>query len=307
MRLYEYVHSAACVHSISFHPMNYYEKYLTTQKFSESPPGTPQPDGSILGYFGNAFSKHRRGLGQRGNLRVPRKVLRKILMEQLQWTTIYWGHQLVDYEFDTGTSQYSIQFDVATPPRLGSASVTPKLRTTVADLLVAADGIRSAILSKIYQQARQSHQYETIHDIEQEVVVVSTNEGRDEVRRRTGDRLPDLVGPDAMGLRYTNVRLILGIADFVHPLLYDRGFYTLDGKHRLFTMPYSCNRFDKSKTNRIMWQLSFAMKNDDDRSMALNPISLRNYVLQTCRSWHDPVVSMIEATPIEKIWGTYVF
>jgi hypothetical protein len=75
----------------------------------------------------------------------------------------------------------------------------------------------------------------------------------------------------------------------------------------LFTMPYSCNRFDKSKTNRIMWQLSFAMKNDDDRSMALNPISLRNYVLQTCRSWHDPVVSMIEATPIEKIWGTYVF
>ena len=55
-----------------------------------------------------------------------------------------------------------------------------------------------------------------------------------------------------------------------------------------------------------MWQLSFAMMNDDDRSMPLDPISLRDYVLQTCRSWHDPVLSMIEATPTDKLWGTYV-
>lgn len=49
-----------------------------------------RPDGTILGYYGNAFHNvgvedlsQRRGLGQRGNLRVPRQVLRRIMMDEL--------------------------------------------------------------------------------------------------------------------------------------------------------------------------------------------------------------------------------
>jgi 2-polyprenyl-6-methoxyphenol hydroxylase-like FAD-dependent oxidoreductase len=243
-----------------------------------------QPDGSIMGYYGNAFSGHR-GLGQRGNLRVPRKVLRRILLEQLQCTKVYWGHQVVDYEFNSGKSQYTVHFSAG-------SGVLRKL-SAAADLLVAADGIRSSILSKIYQQYPQNNAHEISDEDELSTEVAS-------LAREAGRRM---LGPHEMGLRFTNVRLILGIADFTHPLLYERGFYTLDGKHRLFTMPYTCSRFDKSKNNRIMWQLSFAM---NDRSMPLDPKSLHEYAVTTCRSWHVPVGSMIQATPMEKIWGTYV-
>lgn len=53
--------------------------------------------GTLIGYFGNAFfdsstsssagsCRRRRGYGQRGNLRVPRKVLRRIIFEKLLQT-----------------------------------------------------------------------------------------------------------------------------------------------------------------------------------------------------------------------------
>lgn len=52
-------------------------------------------DGAVLGYFGNAFSMNGRGWGQRGNLRVPRQDLRKMLIDKLQVSKIHWGHELV--------------------------------------------------------------------------------------------------------------------------------------------------------------------------------------------------------------------
>jgi len=186
----------------------------------------------------------------------------------------------MDYKFDSETSQYTLHLDE-------SMSSGAECRIEVVDLLVAADGIRSAVLSKIYRQ--QSPQYHL-------------KEGMEETgRKMTREGCGSTSGISSIGLRHTDVRLILGIADFTHPLLFERGFYTLDGKHRLFTMPYTCDRFDKSRRNRIMWQLSFSLS---DRSMPLDPISLRDYVLETCQSWHDPVLSLIQATPIEKIWGT---
>ena len=39
-------------------------------------------------------------------------------------------------------------------------------------------------------------------------------------------------------LRYVGVVLLLGITPLQHPLLARQGFYTMDGTHRLFTMPY---------------------------------------------------------------------
>ena len=39
-------------------------------------------------------------------------------------------------------------------------------------------------------------------------------------------------------LRYVGVVLLLGITPLQHPLLARQGFYTVDGTHRLFTMPY---------------------------------------------------------------------
>ena len=52
--------------------------------------------GEILGYFGNAFIEHR-GIGQRGNLRVPRQTVRRIMMDELHEGTISWGKRLLRY------------------------------------------------------------------------------------------------------------------------------------------------------------------------------------------------------------------
>jgi hypothetical protein len=86
-------------------------------------------------------------------------------------------------------------------------------------------------------------------------------------------------------------------------------------------MPYQSNRFHTLYTNnnnhnnnnetnninhhknRIMWQLSFATTS----KTVLGPLdasSLRSYVMETCQSWHEPVMALIHATPDESIWGT---
>ncbi|KAL3929039.1 MAG: hypothetical protein SGBAC_012387 [Bacillariaceae sp.] len=235
-------------------------------------------DGSIMGYFGNAFSKNR-GLGQRGNLRVPRKVLRRMMLQKLSTTKVNWCHSLMDYSWNGDTNQYTVKFQ--TKQNEGDVSGETKLATVTADLLIAADGIRSPVLQKLGQQAQQQ-----------------TNE--------------PTANPH-IGLRPIGIRLILGIASFCHPLLNERGFYTLDGKHRLFTMPYESNRFDSTKSNRIMWQLSLMTDNvseleDKENSgcerKVLDPASLQEYVLSVCSKWHNPIEEMVRATPPSAVWGT---
>lgn len=239
-------------------------------------------DGSIMGYFGNAFSKHR-GFGQRGNLRVPRKELRRLLLEELTRSKVCWGHTLVDYEWNPQTNQYTVCFEKNTSE---GGIIESETVLVTADLLVAADGIRSAVLKQM--QSR----------IPPLLPATPTNP----VTAHNSQYL---------GLRSIGVRLILGIADFSHPLLNERGFYTLDGRHRLFTMPFESNRFDKSQSNRIMWQLSLLTNNNGETKencsfggKALDPAALREYVLDTCDQWHHPVTAMIKSTPLSTIWGT---
>ena len=222
-----------------------------------------QPDGSILGFFG-CSSTFQRGRGQRGNLRVPRKVLRRILFQKLSTTNVHWDHRLVNFSWGSENNQYRIELQKS----------DGELKIVFADLLVSADGIRSAVLQKLYRSPTKAQ------------------------KEKNADELSKAIAN--FGLRYLGVRLILGISNLSHPLLQERGFYTLDGKHRLFTMPYQSSRFEKQK-NRIMWQLSFAL---DDQDRPLDSSSLRDYVLKTCASWHTPVLDMIHSTPLETIWGT---
>ena len=250
-----------------------------------------------MGYFGNAFSQNR-GNGQRGNLRIPRKVLRRILLDRLKATKLYWNHRLVDYSTsETEESFYGVNFE----------GPDGNIVTVDADLIVAADGIRSSVVQKIYRMQRQvKEKQSTSAQSPLEKATRTSNENDNEPERRAemdADKsIPNPRDPASIGLRHTGIRLILGIADFSHPLLNERGFYTLDGTHRLFTMPYQSNRYDPTKTNRVMWQLSFSTDQEDRGS--LDSESLRAQVLKRCQSWHDPVMSMVQATPIESIWGT---
>jgi hypothetical protein len=166
----------------------------------------------------------------------------------------------MNYKWNSDSNQYTIKFH-------NISSLDTAVVTT--DILVAADGVRSATLRQLYSP----------------------------------QRIENNVYP---GLRSIGIRLILGIAEFTHPLLQERGFYTLDGKHRLFTMPYEANRFDKTEKNRIMWQLSFFTGQDvySDPRAPLDSSLLRNYVLTTVKKWHAPVSAMVESTPLNKIWGT---
>lgn len=215
------------------------------------------PQGEILGYYGNQFSK-KRGFGQRGNLRCPRKVLQLIMTKRFlglakelncaSTAQINWNHILKDIR-TMAEGKVELRFENKNDPR-------------EFDLVVAADGVRSSVIEILAPQCQP---------------------------------------------RPLNVMTILGIAPFHHPLLTERGFYTIgDGKHRLFTMPYQGDKY--SENRRIMWQLSYRL--DDDAAAAensRNPQWLRTKVLGKCSQWHDPVPSLIQETPLETIWGTPLF
>ena len=187
-----------------------------------------------------------RDIGQRGNLRIPRQLLRKLMMDRVR-ANIVFDRQLINLESQSD-HRLCLNFADGSTER----DVT---------LLIGADGIRSSVVK--------------------------------------------LVIPNDPGPKYLGVMIILGIADFCHPLLDERGFYTLDGNHRLFTMPYEGSRLSK-QTRRIMWQLSYNLSEEQEaRNLSMTgPRALRDEVLRRCQDWHNPVLDMIQATSLETIWGT---
>ena len=145
-------------------------------------------------------------------------------------------------------------------------SNTTSSLAVICDLVIAADGVRSSVVSMIAPQCQPCP---------------------------------------------LKVMLILGIAEGLHhPLLTERGFYTVgDGKHRLFTMPYAGDRYTKHR--RIMWQLSYRYddKNVDEEKNDLgsdcrDPKQFIQTALNRCSTWHEPVPSLIRATPLGTVWGT---
>jgi 2-polyprenyl-6-methoxyphenol hydroxylase-like FAD-dependent oxidoreductase len=99
----------------------------------------------VRGYFGNAFSKKNRGYGQRGNLRVPRQVVRRILLESLAiTTTIQWSHKLSSIE-TVQTKDDSCGFRDGTKMLM---TFSNNMRIE-ADLVIAADGIRSTVVEHL--------------------------------------------------------------------------------------------------------------------------------------------------------------
>ena len=323
--------------------------YLFRQEPAEPKPETPDTSRNgnnnssktaiPMGYFGNAFvrpSAVRRGYGQRGNLRVPRKVLRKILhdtlLEKEPWDhhhyhqqqqseeqstdfpSVRWNSSFVDFKWDPSAQQYHVRFASAKNANGNNDNdsnneADKETTTVVADLLVAADGIRSAVLQQLYHR-------KLLADDDDEAAASAATPGIEEelvAASAPSKPSPPCIRefPERYGLRPMGIRLILGIADGIdHPLLRERGFYTVDTHgHRLFTMPYESNRFalddaDGATTttaNRIMWQLSFAAPSDPE---SLDPEALRGYVLETFRTWHPPVLNLVESTPPSGIWGT---
>ena len=276
-----------------------------------------RPDGTILGYYGNAFHNvgvedisQRRGLGQRGNLRVPRQVLRRIMMDELlappststtnaDGTTatghatgtatgkakVEWGKRLISFEDRVMKAGGGNSFTCDDGGNgQGAVHIAFEDGTTdEVDLLIGSDGIRSTVTRSLLSKGKSATEQD----------------------------------PNGGGLSYLGIMIVLGITNnFYHPLLDERGFYTLDGNNRLFTMPFEGSKLDDAMngdgTNnpkphrRYMWQLSWYEPNEEKaRQLSqAGPDTLIDEVKRRCRDWHEPVLDMVSATDPKNVWGT---
>lgn len=100
--------------------------------------------GAVLGYFGHRFHQDAGRPApdetKRGNLRVPRKVLRQMLLDRLEPGTVRWGMSVIDFA-DSADPEGKVTISIA------KAATGPAVEEIKADVLVAADGIRSKIRS----------------------------------------------------------------------------------------------------------------------------------------------------------------
>eukprot|EP00523_Entomoneis_sp_CCMP467_P022272 CAMPEP_0168855380 /NCGR_PEP_ID=MMETSP0727-20121128/14613_1 /TAXON_ID=265536 /ORGANISM="Amphiprora sp., Strain CCMP467" /LENGTH=727 /DNA_ID=CAMNT_0008909833 /DNA_START=44 /DNA_END=2223 /DNA_ORIENTATION=+ len=254
------------------------------------------PSGEVRGYFGNAFYRLEkkktdgrrdregppptqaplRGVGQRGNLRVPRQTVRRIFLQQ---SNIQWGHKLLDM-MQCEQDQLELVFECNSDNGDGDGDNDNNnnnndtiLRRVKHDLVIAADGIRSKVVQRWIPQAPPAKSLDV-------GIILGLSQG------------------------------------FMHPLLDERGFYTHGGGARLFVMPFEGDRMVPVSERRVMWQLSFSCKDKNsnnnnnqhqDSSLFHNkasPEQLLQHARTMCHNWHPPVPQMLAATPTSTVWGT---
>ena len=188
------------------------------------------PQGNVLGYYGRSFknsdeveqlafntdSEADRSpkfseafLEGRGNLRIPRQNLRRMMLERLKPHTVVWGMKLLDYTEDT--MGVTAQFQTSTVPinnhkngninkaeKLSEITADSEIEETskkisnniveaYADVLIGADGIRS-----IVRQLRG---------------------------KKVGAQSNSKPIEESSPLHYVGVAVILGITTATHPLI----------------------------------------------------------------------------------------
>ena len=131
-------------------------------------------------------------------------------------------------------------------------------------------------------------------------ILVVADGARSGTRRAPGAS-EDLRGGD---LRYLGVALITGFTDLDDYLLRGRGFYTVDGRSRMFTMPFRAASETEGKPPRSMWQLSVRVDEERARALANAPREdVKAFVLEHTKGWHDPVAEMFDHTDWEDAWA----
>jgi salicylate hydroxylase len=257
------------------------------------------PSGEVRGYFGRilrggadaAAPGASSSPSVRGNIRIPRETLRRILLSKLEPGTVTWGARLRGFEEREDSVHLRFEGGEGVPGAgagsSSSSSSSPALPDHVVShpVVVGADGIRSVI------------------------------------RRGLGG------GP----LRYLGVVILLGISPAQHPLLDARGFYTIDGRRRLFTMPFleagdeeaaaalagatntsSSSSSSSSPPPLTMWQLSFALESEEEaKSIAASaPQAMLARALAETSGWHDPVPALLGGSLLDgphQVWATPLY
>jgi 2-polyprenyl-6-methoxyphenol hydroxylase-like FAD-dependent oxidoreductase len=106
---------------------------------------------------------------------------------------------------------------------------------------------------------------------------------------------------------YMGICVILGLSTLSHPLIDRRGFYVLDGIHRLFVMPFQIS--SEKEPQLTMWQLSFAGLTEDEALIMKSspPESLLRIALDKTSGWFPMVSTMIASTELKEVWCTALY
>jgi salicylate hydroxylase len=261
-------------------------------------------DGHILGYFGREFlstdfdrllheqQQQQQGTNakrklpdntgetedeksSRGNIRVPRETLRKMLLDQLLPDTITWNATLENFRLDDATNILELQFSqkLKTDDKdINITNVDTSTFTVQAAALVGADGIHSRV--------------------------------RQLMLRASLGKAASSLSPSITTLNYLGVVLVLGISSAEHFLIQKRGFYTLDGSQRLFTMPFATQ--PKKLT---MWQLSFYCQDLTEARAFCSRGSdaVLASVIERTKTWHNPVPALLAGSIPSEVWATPLY
>lgn len=285
--------------------------------------------GQVLGYFGTAFNGVLHEL--RGNLRVPRQTLRRLLVKRLAPGTVRWGWKLVAYTEDSrgGIVKATIERVSTVCNESGRNVAQDGLTDQPSEKSTRNGAPRSQIPAGITEDASAALLAEAAVPVGGRMdvtgcVLLGADGVRSTVRsQKVGD-----------SPRYVGVVVVLGESTLDHPLLRGQGFYTVDGTHRMFTMPLepmgsllAGQPSDEAKTSRqdpdeeewtvdprfagkqphtTMWQLSFALP-DEESAIALcagGSSALLREVRVRCAGWHPPVAEMLATTDEKTVWGT---
>ena len=314
--------------------------------------------GDILGYYGREVSSSQRQCekewnallpeeenkakldcqgGNRGNLRIPRQDLRRMLLTELCPGTMHWGWKIVDYVesgdrcTDAGVMVDLVRTRVSTMSQVQlydenycidkPASQQPShCIAAPVDGTNDAAAIKSASTPTTSESASTSDANVNSCD-EQRKVHCCVLVGADGVRSRVRELKDIKLGIAHIApLSYIGVAVIIGLSEASHPLVNQRGFYVLDGVHRLFTMP-----FREAPTNGVttanlasapaaiagvngltMWQLSFSGVSAEEAAQLrlCSQAELLSEARRRTDGWFPPVQDLIDGTIEGAVWGT---
>ena len=243
-------------------------------------------EGHILGFYGEAFgakSKDRQEAENSGRfIHIPRQMLRKRIVEQIQSGTIKWKSKLKSFACwgDDGGSGGGGE---SRPRQKGAITPFGQKPATATTAAAAAPSQKENGVTVTLTDGT------TIDG----ALLIGSDGIFSTVRRQLdlpGDRL-----------NYVGLIVVLGIMEgkLSVPLAERRIFETVDGITRIYAMPFT--------TSSTMWQLSFPMSEEQANALCKDAAALKAEIVKRCGHWHEPIPSLLRGTPLDGFSGYPVY